>query len=331
MKEISSRIAYFDIAKGVLIILLVISHIASAEGRLSYENPYFNNLFNSFRLFRTFYMPAFFVISGLCSSFRKPPKPFFYGILRQLVIPLLVFGIISSALDDVLIYHNGIGHAIIRFLTHFDTLWFLQALIVSKLILYFLLRHVGNVSYILVLSLLMMAFGVYLDGHEIGPNVFFYKHGLIAFFFLTLGALLRERPELFEKLLKLSVVLFPLSTILSFKFYYAFAADIVVSLRSIPLFLFYSVTGSLFILFLARKIRESRFFEYWGRNSIVVYGLHFAPLFAAFKFYYELISPQTALAFSVFLLLLLVTECVICMGLIKLFEFRPFCYLIGRR
>ena len=66
------RIPYFDVAKGVLICLVIISHIY-LETLTVAKIP--NSTFAWMRSWQwihvSFFMPAFFIITGLCSNFEK--------------------------------------------------------------------------------------------------------------------------------------------------------------------------------------------------------------------------------------------------------------------
>ena len=89
------RIPYFDVAKGMLICLVIISHIY-LETLTVAKIP--NSTFAWMRSWQwihvSFFMPAFFIITGLCSNFEKEFKPFFISNVRTILIPAIVFDLL---------------------------------------------------------------------------------------------------------------------------------------------------------------------------------------------------------------------------------------------
>lgn len=100
-------------------------------------------------------------------------------------------------------------------------------------------------------------------------------------------------------------------------------------LKVLPLFLVLSVCGTLFLMAVCKKIKECSFLEFWGQNSLVVYALHFAPLVFLFSLFYTWIQPTSIISFIGFVILLLTTEYVLCFLLMKLFQYKPFKWLLG--
>jgi fucose 4-O-acetylase-like acetyltransferase len=92
------------------------------------------------------------------------------------------------------------------------------------------------------------------------------------------GVYLRANPDLYEKSLKISWVMNLFVEVASFFKQYAFVAGIGLSLFSIPIHLIYAYFGTMFLLIVCRKICQREWLELWGKNSLVVYALHFVPL-----------------------------------------------------
>ena len=90
------RIHYLDIAKGLLIILLLFHHYGSARRRLDVSNDFYEQYKLWQIVFTAFFMPTFFVISGYCSNFNKPFKAFFKTQFKQLLIPYITFEILTA-------------------------------------------------------------------------------------------------------------------------------------------------------------------------------------------------------------------------------------------
>ena len=80
MKE---RIGYYDIAKGLGIFLVVYTHIC------------FNTSFHINEIIYTFYMPLFFVVSGMTFKLGETLKGYVVRNFYSIMIPYFVWSILS--------------------------------------------------------------------------------------------------------------------------------------------------------------------------------------------------------------------------------------------
>ena len=327
-KLTSSRIKYLDIAKGVLIILLVFAHFRSAVIRIPYESKYFEFVYGWNNIFTCFYMPAFFIISGYCSNFRKPFGTFLISIVKSLLIPLIFFTLINQAAVSILNKTNYLEQ-LWQCISNGGDLWFLQAMIIGKLILYYI-RRIQDYWHGGYICLILLCLGVLLNQWNIGPNPFFYKHALIASFWIAVGQWLRGNKSIFEKLLRLSLYTYPVIAIATFIINTNFTAYISISLKTIPFHIVYSLIGSVFLLKICSLIKENEILEYWGKNSITVYALHFIPLLFMTQFLYGRLHPDNWWMFLLYFIALYSLEYTICWFLMKLFSIKPFNYVIGK-
>ena len=133
------RIRYFDLAKGILIILLVFAHFRSAVIRLPFDSPYFGYVYGWNNIFTCFYMPAFFLISGYCSNFEKPVGVFFKAQLKSLLLPIVTLSLLAVT-ANALIYHEDLWGEIVISILHGGEFWFLWALLLGKIMVYLLER-----------------------------------------------------------------------------------------------------------------------------------------------------------------------------------------------
>lgn len=325
----SERIRYFDIAKGILIILLVFAHFRSAIARMPFESPYFEYVYGWNNIFTCFYMPAFFLISGYCSNFKKQSRAFFNSLLKSLLLPIITLSLLTTIVTS-LIYHENILNNIVKSISWGFGLWFLWAILWGKIIVYIIERIKINGGGKLFISFLLLVLGVFLYQFNVGPEVLYYKHALVASFWIYVGVYLRANPDLYEKSLKISWVLYPLVAVVTFFKQYAFVAGIGLSLPSIPIHLVYSFFGSMFLLAVCRKIGQCDWLEFWGKNSLVVYALHFMPLLYFANLLWEAISPKAPIIFIGYFLVLYTIEYIICWLIMKLFQYKPFIWLIGK-
>lgn len=324
------RIIYLDIAKGVLIVLLVFAHFRSALNKTDFENDYFKYVYGWNSIFTCFYMPAFFLISGYCSNFNKDLKTFLKSLFKSLVLPLFALSLLNDTSYALMVTKQDLATALLKTIKLGGTLWFIQALIIAKVICYIIQKALTSRIVMLIVMLVLLTVGVALHQFNIGTNPFYYQHGLVASFFVALGLYLKENQAIYEKALKYSLYAYPLLSLINFWYSPNITASLSVWLKVLPLFLVLSVCGTLFLMAVCKKIKECSFLEFWGENSLVVYALHFAPLVFFFSLFYTWIQPTSIMPFIGFVMLLLTTEYVLCFFLMKLFQYKPFKWLLGR-
>lgn len=85
----TGRIAYVDVAKGILITLVVFLHVPHfLMGVPAYENDGFLQMMKNLQfLYAPFFMSAFFVLTGYCSNFDKDFSKFLTSSLKTTVLP----------------------------------------------------------------------------------------------------------------------------------------------------------------------------------------------------------------------------------------------------
>ena len=66
------RLAYIDVAKGVLISIVIFHHISFQANMAGIHNGCIQWNFTFLPLYASWFMPAFFIITGLCSNFNRP-------------------------------------------------------------------------------------------------------------------------------------------------------------------------------------------------------------------------------------------------------------------
>lgn len=320
------RIHYLDVTKGVLILLLLLHHFESATKDFSMLNTYFE-LFTSWQtVFMAFFMQCFFIISGYCSSFDIAPKRFFYKIFRQLLVPWIVFEVLIALFWAF--YHSDFSPG--RFASFFFTepctaLWFLNALIFSKTVIYLLRKVIRKEVFILIPAFLLLVASIVLNQYDIGRNYLTIRQSLGACFFVALGSYLKSNGKLYGILLKASlfiyIVMYAATQVFPIRVPY-FTASIFVSLRTFPLFLILSTAGSFALLQICKWLDKCSVLEYFGRNTLIVYGLHYCPLYAFIVWYNALLVPVNTLRFVEFILAVYGSELIVCVLLITLFRTR---------
>ena len=199
------RIHWIDVAKGILILFLIVHHFGSAFKLTDIPQDDYRFLMSWQFVFTSFFMQAFFFMSGYCSSFNKEVKLFFWSLFKQLILPFIFFEILTCIYwsSDQGISLNNLYHYWVNSNgTHY---WFLNALIVSKLYIYIIVNsnYLSNIVILLLSSFLFLVISIILNDLDFGTNFLCIRQSLGAVFFVVLGYIAKLKNDVFEKTLKL--------------------------------------------------------------------------------------------------------------------------------
>lgn len=156
-----NRVGYYDIAKGIGIILVIIAHIEYMPLELR-------------QYIVTFHMPAFFVISGMLMNLtnekEREIKALLSHKLKRILLPYFVFSLIFPVTYYLRFLVTGEGYSNEHFvqdilvgisMTGVSVLWFLPALFFSELIVLFVIKNLKK-PVILILIVSVMTGSCYL-------------------------------------------------------------------------------------------------------------------------------------------------------------------------
>ena len=186
-----SRIAAFDVAKGVAIILVVYGHCLRgllAGGVIEPQTPL---LVSDYAIY-TFHMPLFFAISGyfLDRSNNKNPGTVWRGRIRAIAYPYLLWSLVHGGLLYA-VSGSGMANNDMRFSRLLEIgwnpispYWFLYALFFAYVLASLLRRMPSGWMAALALAGFLGLFAT-------GPSVFLDI--AYAFFYFGIGVLVRER------------------------------------------------------------------------------------------------------------------------------------------
>ena len=121
------RIHYFDIMKGILILMVIIGHTNSIETLTSTELkqfPFHLTQYVSCNLFTPHFMAGFFLVTGYCSNFQKRISEQIVTDFRRLIVPAFIINALMNCISGI----NTITFRSIVVLP-----WFIIALFVAKL------------------------------------------------------------------------------------------------------------------------------------------------------------------------------------------------------
>lgn len=285
-KEISvrpnkDRITWIDVAKGLLIIMVVYSHINwlySVSGLTVCEEWTILGKIGKY-LWVPFYMPCFFLITGYCTGLDKNFKDFFSEKVISLLVPMLF----------------------LVFYIH----WFLWSLFSSLLVCYFVNQKVKSIWWSLILFIGMSILGslCHSAGMFVGFKRYYILQSLGLPLFIWLGRIIRKYSDLILdwKVLTLSTIIY-LGIIIV---YYmndwklpAIHAVYDVRIIDFPLHILLATMGSLMLLGISKVIKGNFILEYLGRNSLIVFLLHVNVILVYLKFVRNL-EPTYILYFSI--------------------------------
>ena len=345
-----------DIAKGLLILLVVMGHIPVMFRNIMTDNYQYISYYDIPHSYvRCFFMQAFFVLTGLTTNFERPFPAYLKRCLKGILVPYLFFSCITFLVGRIFweqspFYHIGEE----SYLFVFEDFWFLQSLFTAKILYYIVRRSVNNCwitgSILLLFVLISISISYGYADHESPShfhNYFHYRNALAMCIFVWLGDMFRGGVKL--SLLRNASVVFLVISIVSFVLIYAklplpqIIEAIILpvqythesnlnSLLSIPSYLIYAVTGTAFVFYIAILISNMncRMIEYFGRNSIVVYCLHFTFLQFIIRGLYGLIVPSSVFLAILFFLLCLALTVLLCGISIWFFNLKYVRCLIGK-
>lgn len=256
MKE---RIHYFDTAKGILILLVVLGHV--------FETGPVNQYIYSF------HMPAFFMISGILirysSVMKKPMGQVLLDKIYTLIIPFLFFEVLG-VLSNIVRYGvtlNIFGYAsnTLRLWCNNGPNWFIWALFVGEVMFILIHRFLKNCWLIWAVT---AAIGIFM----IVNHDFYSTFGStgVGFLFLTFGYYVQP---LFTA--KHHPLVIPATGIISLVTCFLNGK---VDLGpwvfgNVPLYIISALAGTFFVLEGSKYI-SSKLLNHYGRNTLTVLGTH---------------------------------------------------------
>lgn len=136
------RVHWIDIARGLMIIGMVLNHIINYSAKNGVDISIFpwSHIGCAYGVFT---MQSFFILSGYTTNFNQTFKAFFWRQIKGLIIPYFTFSIICSIIAyfmwDTPFYIDCYGE---RWFFLVESYWFLTALFVAKMLMFL----IGKVS-----------------------------------------------------------------------------------------------------------------------------------------------------------------------------------------
>lgn len=295
MSEIKKmeRIQEIDMAKGLLILLMVVFHL----GLFNTKYPH------TTQIVYAFHMSGFLLISGYLFSVNKEPQKFFKSIYG-IVVPYVVFEIVYllgiGVLGKFVGASNTFDGGMLALLSSIafspsGTYWYLHTMAICLTVYYIVNRFMmKGLSGILLSSVILYALSIGITGLRWEDLIYF-----------IIGTLFRNVNLAINENLKSPI------SIICFVLIIVFAHDI--SRGSITgMGLTLTFLGFIFDLKERIPNRITDFVSYIGRNSLAI--VLFSPLFTvATKFYAPFFAfDESTILWTIFSLVLIVSLCLFC-------------------
>ena len=333
------RIPYYDVAKGVLICLVIISHIYLETLSVA-KIP--NSTFAWMRSWQwihvSFFMPAFFIITGLCSNFEKEFKPFFISNVRTILIPAIVFDLLFFTIPSFYLgqdpWNNIMGGFVMRTIGFGGVYWFLPCLFLSKLIYWALHKYTNKIFFWSILIALVVL-GFVLHHFKLYPQKWWYLNQVFDLtIFLGVGQFLKINSNDFKAFYRFGTTIF-LIIIVFFLITKLRMPSILYTYKiqewwQLPVHFLVSIGGTAALLWICQIINSNSFLEYLGQGTIVVYGVHQLFLKIILRFIDPLVANQGVII-SLFMFLVIFFSTVgFCTLIIKAFNSKFLKPIIGK-
>lgn len=295
MKE---RLHYVDVTRGVLMLIVIVHHCfwVMSTYFIPYNLFFINGVFKYRFSYIIWFMSAFFILSGYCSSFGKDNKQFIIKNAKHLLVPqvtlLPIIFYLYGALDwkTILIHWNGI--------------WFLQALFFSRVIYNFFRTKCSNMFVCVLLCFAVSLVGMFWNQRLPQYNIWNCIQGLVMIPFLAFGEILRKRALskgelmgcyvffgawLIYKLIDISGTIGVTGIVWN-----------VTPLGYVLLFVV-SVPATVVIMDICKRINENKYLEKIGKASLIIYMIH-TLLLVAFGDHFPAMLANTPYALQPLLL-----------------------------
>lgn len=283
-----------DMAKGFLIAMLIFHHIVDVAGQsgVSCDVLLFMKSIQM-QLIVCYFMPAFFMITGICSNFDKPFLPFLKSQIKTLLVPAVSF---------ILLFHiyqgDSIRHlcgTVMRLFLFGKDFWFLVALFEAKVIFWIINKFVNDRKFQTILLLLCSIVGVILNDLNLCQNYFMHRHVLDLILFLGFGHLFKENYRS-KTIILWSIIIYVL-TLIIYMFFdmkipyvtYTFATSFSAWFSHVLL----SFTGSVIVLWICRSLKVDSLIEYMGKKSLAIFLMQWYSLFMFIDMASEILQNGT--------------------------------------
>ncbi len=325
----SERKPYIDVARGILILLVVLFHtpfILRSVGCVG-ETPILD-VVASFYI--PFFMPAFFVITGMCTDWDADWNTFLVGNAKKLLLPALLLPLCATALYcERSAWYNfcdldSWAYACVG--------WFVCALMTAKFVYYGVRRLVpfGNSVLLLLAVAAIVMVGLLLNKFFCLKNTLYYQNGMLFVFFVYIGELSKKKMAIFwGGRAACAIGLGYIAVWLASRLAHVDMPYVMLSVNcgywKFPLYLCIAGGGICLLMSLAWRIGTNHFLEYMGRHSLVIYFFHSVLIFQMGR-----LLGGFGICDTLFVLLVFASSVAIASFIAWLFDLPYLRWLVGR-
>lgn len=275
------RLDYIDTAKGLLMIIVIMSHIPAVAHLCGIEQGGVNmEVITSF--ISPFFMPAFFLITGFCSNFNKDFYPFIRNNFKDLIIVGLILFVIDVLLSVILTMDIKSFSTILSLpkilIGRGCYYWFLSALFVAKIIFYIINKRIYDVKLKLLISFLLPLALFFLDQEQKIYNFWYFEQAVYLLPFIAIGNCCKNKEYfLNNKYIIISIFVYLLVIVILKEYVDLPSVTMIIHFPdklSLLLYFIISILGSIALLSIAKIINRNRILQYAGRSSIIIYTMH---------------------------------------------------------
>lgn len=327
MTNRKSRFQYIDIMKGILILLVVYGHTAWQAHEVGIHNQTIEILGQISFFYEPFYMAAFFAITGYCSNFKKSYKDFLISDIKTLLFPSVSLCVVAAFIRYLIMGEIDLSwitpHRLLRFCSLH---WFLPALFWAKQIHFFL--HRFN-QYVVSIIYIFLAFvGFYLVGHT--TEYWWFYHALMFVIYLQFGSLIKSIPIPSKSIYVILYLVVVIALLTITGNVPKVTSETNMQGWQMPIFILTSCIGTLGMFWISQKIHTCKFLEYFGRNSIVIYCVHFTLMNDFYRLFADSINTMNVYQ-SVFTLILMYSMILtICTCVCWMLNFKYTRWIVGK-
>ena len=282
--ENNKRIVWIDLAKAMAIIMVIMGH-AIGEYALNFKKLEI--------IIYSIHIPLFFILSGYTFKVKSDTKRWIINRIKKIMVPYLLFCFCITVCHImetfILNQDNGFwmklfsksGSINTIFLTPksaFSNLWFLPCLVFAEIILYSILKYVKQSWIRNIVCLLPGLIILLLKINVVLP--FSLCTVIVSVMYLYIGCEIKKFIDIKEKnnnVLVISTILYIIAITYDIRVLKCNLEQTMFNLNiTYPiLFLITSISGSLMVMEICKKLKNYKILNKIGMNTLYIYGFHF--------------------------------------------------------
>lgn len=301
------RLSYLDVAKGLLILFVILHHLLLCLNKSANcaDNDVYRETWNAFMTFIVpFFMPCFFICSGMVSNYNKNLKDFISSSGLTLLVPATIIG------------RGG---------------WFVSAMFIARIIYWWVIRKVKkrSIQFSLLIAFAFAACSLLRYANLLNATFILHAMGLAIYFFIG------HNYSRFTNLVKAIFSIAFLGITIAYYIKGVIPPHITnsfdVSIFNYPIHFIMAVGGSIIFIELSKIFKSNNVIEYFGRNSLVIYLTHIVLIQAVIpKIPHEYLFQNNNITMSVIILLIAYSfMALLSVSVSSIFRTKPLKWIIG--